>query len=118
MKTSFAITFRENGQLQIKIAGKLVGHAAREGLDFIKLASSRGMKNIRLDLRETTSVDSLGFAIFDWIRQQNGNLKISIAPPLKGLTDDELSSIAGVSKSRFSGSARDSLYESFERSTA
>jgi hypothetical protein len=118
MNTSFAITFKENGLLQIKIAGKLVGHAAREGLGLLKLASKRGMKKIRLDLRETTSVDSLGIAIFDWIHAQNGNLKVSIQPPLKGVSNDELALIAGVPKGWVFSSARDYLYEHFINSAS
>jgi ABC-type transporter Mla MlaB component len=108
---SYTISFGEKGSLQIKISGKLAGHAARDVMEFIKFVVERGVKNIRLDLRQTTSVDSLGIAVFDWIHTQNASVKVSVLPPLKGVTDDELALIAGVPNGWVFNSTRDYLYE-------
>jgi ABC-type transporter Mla MlaB component len=94
MRTSFSITFANGGQLQMRIAGKLTGYAAREGLAFLKTAVKQGGKDILLDLREITSLDSLGLGIFDWIRSQNGNMNVDILPPVLGINEEELTFIA------------------------
>ncbi|TET35816.1 MAG: hypothetical protein E3J72_09925 [Planctomycetota bacterium] len=94
MRTSFSIAFADGGQLQMRIAGKLTGHAAREGLALLKTVAEQGGKDILLDLRETTSLDSLGIGIFDWIRSRNGNLNVNILPPVLGMSEEELDLIA------------------------
>ncbi|TET34468.1 MAG: hypothetical protein E3J72_14205 [Planctomycetota bacterium] len=99
MRTAFSIAFRDDGRLQIGVSGKLTGHAAREGLALLQLAVEQGRRKITLDLRETTSLDSLGIRIFDWIRNQNGNLNFNLIPPVKGVSDEELACIM-VNKSQ------------------
>ncbi|TET37469.1 MAG: hypothetical protein E3J72_05735 [Planctomycetota bacterium] len=93
MRTAFSIAYKDDGRLQIGVSGKLTGHAAREGLEFLKLAVEQGKREITLDLRETTSLDSLGIRIFDWIQNQNGNLSCDVLLPLMGVSDDELACI-------------------------
>jgi ABC-type transporter Mla MlaB component len=74
----------------MQVAGKLAGHAARKGLAFLQEAIEAGRREIRLDLREITSIDSLGLAIFDWIRRQNGNLMVDVISPLRGVSEEQL----------------------------
>ncbi|TET33470.1 MAG: hypothetical protein E3J72_16760 [Planctomycetota bacterium] len=93
MRTSFSIAFTDDGRFRLRISGKLTGHAAREGLELLKTAVDWGRKDILIDLRETTSVDSLGIGVFDWIRGQNGDLNVSVVPPVRGVSDEELASI-------------------------
>ncbi|TET32594.1 MAG: hypothetical protein E3J72_19275 [Planctomycetota bacterium] len=93
MKTAISIAYGNDGRLQMGISGKLTGHVAREGLELLKLAVEKGKREISLDLRETTSLDSLGIKIFDWIRSRNGDLKVGIIPPIRGVSDEELASI-------------------------
>ncbi|TET36524.1 MAG: hypothetical protein E3J72_08565 [Planctomycetota bacterium] len=93
MITSFSFAFTNDGRLKMRIAGKLTGCAARKGLDLLRSAAESGRRKINLDLRETTSVDSLGIAMFNWIRSQNGNLSVDILPPIKGVSEDELACI-------------------------
>ncbi|TET33819.1 MAG: hypothetical protein E3J72_15870 [Planctomycetota bacterium] len=94
MRTSFSIAYTDDGQLQMRITGKFTGHAAREGLEFLRSAIGPGRRDVKLDLRETTSIDSLGIEMFNWIRGQNGKLSVKVLPPIMGVSDDELKSIA------------------------
>ncbi|TET33476.1 MAG: hypothetical protein E3J72_16790 [Planctomycetota bacterium] len=94
MRTAFSITFRDDGRLQIGVSGKLTGHAAREGLELLQMVVAEGKREILLDLRETTSLDSLGIGIFDWIRSQNGNLDFDVLLPVRGVSEDELEYIS------------------------
>jgi hypothetical protein len=97
MRTAFSIGLRDDGRLQIVVSGKLTGHAARKGLALLQMAVAEGKREITLDMRETTSLDSLGIGIFDWIRSQNGNLNCNVLPPLMGVSDDELAFIMNKS---------------------
>ncbi|MHC4660925.1 MAG: STAS domain-containing protein [Planctomycetota bacterium] len=92
--TQFQIAFLENGRLLIQLRGKLTGHAARKGLDILQLVVRSGWRQISLDLHEISSVDSLGLAIFDWIRGQNGSLDISITPPMLDMKYERLKPVA------------------------
>ncbi|TET31364.1 MAG: hypothetical protein E3J72_22610 [Planctomycetota bacterium] len=103
MRTSFSIAFTNEGQLRMRVAGKLTGHAAREGLELLQTAARWGGNDIMLDLRETTSLDSLGIRIFHWIRRQNGNLKVEVIPPMLGVSDEELAVIACAASPNSSG---------------
>ncbi|TET35325.1 MAG: hypothetical protein E3J72_11405 [Planctomycetota bacterium] len=94
MRTSFSIAYTSDGRLKMQIVGKLTGHAAREGLELLQTAAKWGGKGIMLDLRETTSLDSLGIGIFEWIHSQNGNLNVDVVPPIQGISDDELAIIS------------------------
>ncbi|MHC4663264.1 MAG: STAS domain-containing protein [Planctomycetota bacterium] len=96
MSTSFAIAFTDDGRLSVRMSGKLTGHVAREGLDFLKAAVELGKQEIKLDLREVTSLDSIGVSIFNWILSRNGTLKVDVAPPLAGVSDDELEPITRI----------------------
>jgi len=115
MRTSFSIAYADDGQLQMRITGKLTGHAAREGLEFLQTAVGlgNGRRDIRLDLRGTTSIDSLGIEMFNWIRGQNGNLNVRVLPPIMGVSDDELESISLISYSK-----DNSINSSFRRARA
>ncbi|TET35850.1 MAG: hypothetical protein E3J72_10110 [Planctomycetota bacterium] len=93
MKKTFSFAYTDNGQLEMRVAGKFTGHTARDGLELLQAVVEEGGKEIVLDLRETTSVDSLGIRVFDWIREQNGSLSVDIIPPVKGVSDDELAHI-------------------------
>ncbi|TET35788.1 MAG: hypothetical protein E3J72_09775 [Planctomycetota bacterium] len=115
MRTSFSIACMEDGRLQMRVSGKLTGHSAREGLALLKIAAEQGRRGIMLDLRETTSLDSLGIAMLDWIRKQNGNLNVDIAPPIRGVSEDELLYIA---QSTISGKKADQLQPSGRRERA
>ncbi|TET32671.1 MAG: hypothetical protein E3J72_19075 [Planctomycetota bacterium] len=90
MNTSLSVAFTEDGLMQMRVAGKLTGHAARRGLEILRSAAESGRWKLKFDLRETTSIDSLGLAIFNWIRKQNGNLKIAVVLPVQGVSDEEL----------------------------
>ncbi|TET35865.1 MAG: hypothetical protein E3J72_10195 [Planctomycetota bacterium] len=94
MRTAFSIALRDDGRLQIGVSGKLTGHAAREGLALLQMVVAEGKREITLDMRKTTSLDSLGMGIFDWIRNQNGSLKCDVLPPVMGVSDEELACIA------------------------
>jgi len=94
MKTSFSIACSNNGQVKVRIKGKLVGHVAREGLELLQTIVENGDRKITLDLREMTSLDTLGIKMFDWIRGQNGRLNVDVFPPIMGVNDDDLVSIA------------------------
>ncbi|TET31450.1 MAG: hypothetical protein E3J72_22300 [Planctomycetota bacterium] len=96
MRTTFSIAYADNGKLRMRVSGKLTGHSAREGLELLKTAAMQGKREIVLDLRKTTSLDSLGFAMFDWIREQNGNLNVSIIPPVLGIGEEELAIITQI----------------------
>ncbi|TET32558.1 MAG: hypothetical protein E3J72_19370 [Planctomycetota bacterium] len=94
MEDSFSIDFKDNGLMQIRISGKFNGHSARKGLAFLKTAVEQGIRQIRFDLSDTVSFDSLGIGVFDWIRSQNGDLNIEVIPPVRVFGEDELESIS------------------------
>ncbi|MHC4660768.1 MAG: hypothetical protein ACYS8W_03680 [Planctomycetota bacterium] len=88
MKTAVTLEYMLTGPVKMKIAGKLIGHKARNGLELLKTVVGQGHKNIVLDLSQCTSTDSLGEAIFDWIRSQNGGLSVDILHPILGGTTE------------------------------
>ncbi|TET31476.1 MAG: hypothetical protein E3J72_22440 [Planctomycetota bacterium] len=97
MSATFTVDFRDDGSLLVRMAGKLRGHAAREGLMFLKNALEAGQRKVRLDLRQITSIDSIGRTVFNWIRGQNGS--IDVLQPVMDFESDEL---AAISLSEFS----------------
>jgi len=78
MNTEVTLKYQTNGDVRMKVSGKLIGHKARNGLDLLKSVVEQGHRDIVLDLSECTSTDSLGDAIFDWIRNQNGSLNVNV----------------------------------------
>jgi anti-anti-sigma regulatory factor len=99
MSAIFSITYTGHGQFQVRIVGNLSGHVARNGLALLQSAVEAGNREIKLDLEEMTSVDSLGIAIFNWLQSRNGNLKVDIALPIIGVSEDQLAYIAQASSS-------------------
>jgi hypothetical protein len=99
MSTEFAIAFTDEGRLEIRIAGRLTGHVARKGLVFLQTAVGAGLQEIKLDLGEITSIDSLGATIFNWIKEQNGGLSVDVVTPVRDLSGDRLAHIALASYS-------------------
>jgi len=93
MSAKFTMAFNDDGSLTVRMAGKLRGHAAREGLEFLRHALELNQRNIRLDLRDITSVDSIGKTIFNWIRGRNGNRRIDMIQPAPDFESDRLASI-------------------------
>ncbi|MHC4660918.1 MAG: STAS domain-containing protein [Planctomycetota bacterium] len=88
MSTSFQIAFTDDGQMQMNIAGSLTGHIARKGFDFLRAAVETGHRKVKLDLRDITSIDSLGIAILDWVKGQNGSLNADILLPAAGTSSE------------------------------
>ncbi|MHC4661999.1 MAG: STAS domain-containing protein [Planctomycetota bacterium] len=81
-----------NGALKFSITGKFAGHAALNCLEFLKQATVRRNTHIILDLRECTSMDSLGIGVIDWIKDQNGQIQVEVLEPFFGL-DCSLASV-------------------------
>jgi len=111
MRSSFSLSVTEKG-LNLTVSGKLTGRVAREGLELLQSAVEHGDRKIMLDLRETTSIDTLGIRIFDWIRGQNGRLNVEVLPPMTGVNKDELASIASsvTTMKNFSNPYDNSVY--------
>jgi hypothetical protein len=99
MSTEFSIAFTDEGRLEIRIAGRLTGHAARKGIAFLQTAVGAGLQEIKLDLGEITSIDSLGATVFDWIRRQNGNLIVDVVSPFRGVSEEQLDFIKQITLS-------------------
>jgi anti-anti-sigma regulatory factor len=112
MRTSFSITYTGCGQSQVRIVGNLNGHVARNGLTLLQSAIEAGSREIKLDLKEMISIDSLGIAIFNWLQSRNGNLKVDIVLPILGISENQLAYIAQASSSANKSTRRyDTSYE-------
>jgi hypothetical protein len=95
MRSSISLSVTGKG-LNLRVSGKLIGRIAREGLELLQTVVEHGDRKITLDLRETTSLDSLGIRMFDWIRGQNGRLDVEVLAPVTGINDEELASISSA----------------------
>ncbi|TET31591.1 MAG: hypothetical protein E3J72_22010 [Planctomycetota bacterium] len=80
----------------MRLSGKLTGSFARESLLLLKGAVELGKQSIELDLREVTSIDSIGSSILNWIYGQNGNLGVDILQPVPGIGENEFPPIARI----------------------
>ncbi|TET35310.1 MAG: hypothetical protein E3J72_11330 [Planctomycetota bacterium] len=86
MKEKISITI-ENQAVKLHIAGRLTGHVARNCFAILRRLIE-SYPSVFLDLNDCTSVDSVGVTLFEWIREQNGNVKI--VPPFPSLDDSQL----------------------------
>ncbi len=85
----------------MNVTGKLVGHTARGGLVFLRAITESGIRNITFDLRNVTSIDSIGIAILNHICGQSERLNVSFQPPIRDSYADELVSISRREGRRF-----------------
>ncbi|TET39251.1 MAG: hypothetical protein E3J72_00990 [Planctomycetota bacterium] len=94
MKVAFTLFCYENGKLRLQVAGKFTGHTARRILELLQSAVEFQSREIMLDLRKITSIDSIGVTVLDWVKCQNGNLSVDIFPPVRSLGVEWLASAA------------------------
>jgi len=77
MSTALSITFTDDGLLQMQITGKFTGHIARKGFEILRGEIEQGMRNIKLDLTETTSIDSIGAEILRLLHAEDKKRVVS-----------------------------------------
>jgi anti-anti-sigma factor len=83
-----SIEFQDNGRFLLRLSGNLTGHAARKSLEILQTAIDQGRRNTCLDLRNVTSIDSLGLTILDWIYHWHENAEVNILLPAMGMDYD------------------------------
>jgi anti-anti-sigma regulatory factor len=87
--------YPENGLIQLRIVGKLTGFTARGGLSLLRAVFEQGKRGIMIDLRDVTSVDSIGVSILNFLHNQAGKLNVQYLPPVNNYIRDGLVSISG-----------------------
>jgi len=80
MSSELSISMK-NQAVKLYVAGKLVGHVARNCFSFLRQLAGQKY-SIVLDLSDCTSVDSVGMTIFDWIQTVNGSVDVKVIPPI------------------------------------
>jgi hypothetical protein len=94
MSASFTIVFEDDGSLLVRMAGKIRGCAARKGLVMLSDMLEPGLRSVRLDTRDITSIDSIGIAVCNWVRNRNANSDTGFIQPSAGFASERLASIA------------------------
>ncbi|TET32667.1 MAG: hypothetical protein E3J72_19050 [Planctomycetota bacterium] len=79
--------------IELKFSGKLTGHMALNCFSMLRDLARKKEWPIVLDLRECTSIDSIGVTILEWVRTQNGRLNVQILHPALDLGEKDFVSV-------------------------
>jgi len=82
----------QDRKITLRVSGKLRGHAALNCFSALRETVLQEKLPVIFDLRECTSIDSIGVAILKWIRTTNGNSNVKILKPKMNLNEKDLAS--------------------------
>ncbi|TET35728.1 MAG: hypothetical protein E3J72_10230, partial [Planctomycetota bacterium] len=78
-----------NKHIELRFTGKLRGYTALNCFSVLRELVGREKIPIALDLRECTSLDSIGVAILEWISTQGPHRNVKILRPALDLGETD-----------------------------